>query len=230
MPDAMSSGGPRDAAAFAIREALRERGCAVCRLTVRSVHKLIHSMAYEQVNDVALRSELRQSGGFCNQHAHQWLKEAHSVLGTALIYRDVLQSALRDLESGGPPRGRLRGLLGPTDPARDLGACVLCRGQREAEARYLEALVAVIAADQSLSPSDGLCRRHLLAVMRTGGPGAEQLALRTRAMVEAMIRDLDVVIRKEDYRFRHEPRSENERTAPARAIAWAAAVDGLVDR
>jgi saccharopine dehydrogenase-like NADP-dependent oxidoreductase len=43
----------------------------------------------------------------------------------------------------------------------------------------------------------------------------------------SLIEQLDEVIRKEDYRFRHEPRSEAERTAPARAISWAAGADGL---
>ena len=188
-------------------------------------------MAYEQVNDVALRAQLRQSAGFCNHHAHLWLKHARSVLGTALIYRDVLQAALRELDSGAlnAARGRLRGLkrLRAAGPARD--DCVLCGVQREAETRYVEALSAVLAADESVSVSDGLCRRHVLMLMRSGGAGAGALVARTRADVEAMIQDLDEVIRKEDYRFRHETRSENERTVAARAIAWAAGVDGLVD-
>jgi uncharacterized protein DUF6062 len=232
MPDAMSSGGPRDATAFEVRDALAEHGCAICRLSVRSVQTAIRSIAYEQVNDVALRAELRQSGGFCNHHAHQWLKEAHSVLGTALIYRDVLQSALRELDSGAlnAARGRLRGLkrLRAAAPARD--DCLLCGVQREAEKRYLEALSAILAADDSVSVSGGLCRRHVVMLIRSGGAAAETMVARTRANVEAMLQDLDEVIRKEDYRFRHERRSENERTVPARAIAWAAGVDGLVDR
>jgi uncharacterized protein DUF6062 len=232
----MSSGGPRDATAFEVRDALREHGCAICRLTARSVHNAIRSIAYEQINDIALRADLRQSSGFCNRHAHQWLKEAHSVLGTALIYRDVLQSALRELASGAPARGRLRGLkrLGAGEPARD--GCVLCRTQREAEARYLEALAAVVGGGgggggvDSESIANGLCRRHVLALVRSGGGGLEAVVARTRAEVETMIRELDEVIRKEDYRFRHETRSEGERTVPARAIAWAAGAEGLVDR
>src|SRR5215472_10023514 len=85
---------PRDATAFEVREALGEPGCAVCRLSLRSVSRLINSMAYEQVNDLDLRQQLRRAGGFCNPHAFQWLREARNVLGTALIYRDVLTAAL----------------------------------------------------------------------------------------------------------------------------------------
>jgi hypothetical protein len=45
-----------------------------------------------------------------------------------------------------------------------------------------------------------------------------------------LVQHLDEVIRKEDYRFRDEPRSDDERIAPARAIAWVAGLEGLVDR
>jgi hypothetical protein len=47
--------------------------------------------------------------------------------------------------------------------------------------------------------------------------------------MQRVIADLDEVIRKEDYRFRHEPRTEAERSATSRAIMWAAGLDGLVD-
>jgi hypothetical protein len=230
----MSPAAPRDATAFEVREALREPGCLVCHLTVRSVARLLRSVAYEQVNDVRLRALLRRRGGFCTTHAHLWLREAHNVLGTALIYKDVLEAALRDLDAPGSngQRGRLlRGLLGPGASDADGGVCPACQTQAEAEARYLEALLALLVADAEraadFAASDGLCRRHTLAAARSGRPGAESLVLRSREVVSELIDQLDEVIRKEDYRFRHEPRTEAERTAPARAIAWAAGADGL---
>jgi hypothetical protein len=219
-----------------VREALTGGGCVVCQLALRSVSRLIKSVAHEQVNDLGLRQELRLAHGFCNQHAHQWLREARNVLGTALIYRDVLQSALRDLDAVAPSNGQrgrlLRGLLGATDHGERQAMCPACRVQFEAEARYLEALLASVAADQELraafGASQGLCRRHALAAQRIGGPAADCVAEVTRRAVEALVRDLDEIIRKEDYRFRHEARTDSERTAPARAIAWAAGIDGLV--
>jgi hypothetical protein len=229
----MSPAAPRDATAFEAREALGAPGCAVCRLALRSVAKLLTSIAYEQVNDIALREQLRRGGGFCNLHAHQWLAEAHSVLGTALIYRDVLQAAIRTLDKAEPNGQRSRlfgGLLGPTQQSTP---CPACQAQFEAETRYLEALLAVLAADagarQALETSDGLCRRHTLAAIRSGRDGATYVAERARAIVDALVDDLDEVIRKEDYRFRHEPRTDAERSAPARAITWAAGTPGLVE-
>jgi hypothetical protein len=214
------SAAPRDATAFEVREALPEAGCVVCRLSGRSVQRFIRSLANEQVNDVTLRGELRRSHGFCNQHAYQWLREARSVLGTALIYRDVLQASLRELEGGRRGRGERE------------RACPVCHAQIEAEARYVEALVASVAADEALlsQATDGVCRRHAVAAIRIGGTGAASVVQHALARTEALVGDLEEVIRKEDYRFRDEPRTEDERTAPARAIAWAAGAEGLVDR
>jgi hypothetical protein len=212
-----------------MREALGQAGCAVCRLSLRSVGKLLQSIAYEQVNDLQLRQQLRGNAGFCNAHAHQWLHHARSVLGTALIYRDVLQTALRDLEAA-PADGR-RGLRGWLGRGRGGTGCPACRAQHEAEVRYLDALLALLAADdhtrQALEASDGVCRRHALAAVRSGRRGAKYIVRRTRAVVQTMLDELDEVIRKEDYRFRDEPRTDAERSVPRRAIAWAAGLDGL---
>ena len=214
----MSAGAPRDATSFEVLEALREPGCAICRVTLQSVTRLIRSISYEQVNDVGVRDELRRARGFCNDHAYQWLRDARSVLGTALIYRDLLQTTLRDLDDRRGPR--------------KLATCIACRAQLEAEGRYVEALLGLVAADDAalagLDSSDGLCRRHTLAAIRRGGAGAERVAARTRRAIEELTRDLDEVIRKEDYRFRHESRTDAERSAPGRAIGLVAGAAGLV--
>jgi hypothetical protein len=228
----MSSTAPRDAAAFEIRDAVGEPGCAVCRLTLRSVARLLKSVAYEQVNDLELRATLRKRGGFCNAHAYQWLGEAHSVLGTALIYKDVLQTALRELGSpGGTDSSRMRLLRGRRGHGSEATACPACRAQAEAEARYLDSLLALLASDSAFCAefgvSEGLCRPHTLAAIRTGRAGVEYILDRSRQALTEQLADLDEVIRKEDYRFRHEPRTEAERAAPARAVAWAAGAEGL---
>ena len=230
----MAPASPRDATAFEVREAVGQSGCAVCRLTQRSVARLLRSVAYEQVNDLALRSALRKRGGFCNVHAHQWLREARNVLGTALIYKDVLQTALRELESPNGQRsggGLLRGFLGSAPSDADV-ACPACQAQAEAESRYVDALLALLTSDATLcadfATSDGVCRRHTQLALRNGRAGGEHIVRRARRSIEELLANLDEVIRKEDYRFRHEPRTDAERTAPTRAIAWAAGSDGLI--
>ncbi len=234
----MNASAPRDSAAFEVREALEHSGCSVCRLSVRSVGRLLQSVAYEHVNDPGLRQQLRAARGFCNQHAYRWLREAHNVLGTAIIYREVLATSLRTLDesaaSNGQRGGLLRGLRSTEDTnGARRGVCPACATQRDAEDRYLGALLASLAADdatrQAFSSSNGLCFRHTVAAIRRGGPAVEQVVDQTRHATLELIGHLDEVIRKEDYRFTDEPRTDEERVAPANGIAWAAGVEGLTD-
>ena len=234
----MTSGTPRDTTAFEVREALHQAGCPICWLALRSVGRFIESVAYEQVNDVDLRRELRSARGFCNVHAFRWLREARNMVGTAIIYRDVIAAALRGLESGANDghaerqRGLLRTILGQ-DEARH-APCPACRTQSEAETRYLGSLLTVLTTDASartsFEHSAGLCLRHAEAVVRRGGSGAELVLAQARQRMNALLHDLDEVIRKEDHRFRHEVRTEAERIAPRRAVTWTAGSEGLVDR
>ncbi|MCC6179685.1 MAG: hypothetical protein IT305_30610 [Chloroflexi bacterium] len=231
------SAAPRDSAAFEVRAALGQPGCPICRLALRAVGRFIDSLAYEQVNDPGMRGELRASHGFCNQHAYRWLNEAHSPLGTAIIYRDVLQSTLRELGRGaahahanGSSLGRLRALLALNEdmPA---GLCPACQRQREAEGRYVSALLESLrdpVVRESFDSSDGLCLIHTLRALSLGGPGVPAVLRQTKRSVERLIDTLDEVIRKEDYRYRQEPRSEEERSAPSRAVTWAAGLPGVV--
>jgi Family of unknown function (DUF6062) len=232
----MTPTSPRDAAAFEVREALAQPGCAVCRLVLASVGKFFRAVAYEQVNDPAVRADLRAARGFCNPHAYRWLRDGGSVLGTAIVYRDVLRSALAELSAEGAAEPGGRGLLGtllgrPAEPRRRRG-CPACRAQREAERRYVGALLALLgdpAEAERFERSAGLCLPHTLAALRRGGPAARLVEGHTRRTAKQLVGELDEVIRKEDYRFRDEARTAGERTAPARAIAWATGAEGLAE-
>jgi hypothetical protein len=236
----VSNSSPRDSAAFEVREALAHSGCPICHLTMRSVGRLLKSVAYEQVNDIALRAELRAARGFCNTHAHRWLREAHSALGTALIYRDVLMSAARDLLGNQQPADTASGRLLRTflkaerSPRRRERTCPACRAQREADERYIEVLLGLLESDEQVrerfAGTQGLCLRHVRLATARGGAAVDQVLEQTRRGIERLVEDLDEVIRKHDYRFRHEPRTDSQRSAPARAISLAAGLEGLVDR
>lgn len=214
-----------------MREALEQTGCPVCRLAVRSVGRWLASVAYDQINDIELRNELRAARGFCNVHSHRWAREVRSVLGTAIVYQDLLKASLRDLTSFGDTAQRgplMRAILGGPDAEDNNRDCPACRVQVEAEARYLTALIATVTADADvLQGTEGVCLRHARAAQRRGGAGADRIVQQTRSAIEHLLDELAEVIRKEDYRFRHEPRTEDERTAPGRAIARAAGAEGL---
>jgi hypothetical protein len=215
----------REAAIAEVQQALAQPGCAVCHLTHRAVGRYLKSLAYEQVNDIELRAELRAARGFCTVHARRWVGEKGNVLGTALIYRDAITAAVRDLETS-PARGMLDGLFG-TRPARE-APCVACRAELDAQDRYLDGLVAGLGQPgllAALQSSDGLCLPHTRRAVDRAGRRAEPVLVRAREVAAQLLLELDEVIRKEDYRYTDEPRTEAERTAGRRAVAWTAGLE-----
>jgi Family of unknown function (DUF6062) len=200
--------------------ALARPGCAVCHLTQRAVGRFLRSVAYEQVNDVELRAELRSAGGFCRAHAQRWLGMPGNVLGTAIIYRDVITAALGSLDAAAE-RGGLRGRLRGRAPQ---SVCVACRAETEAQDRSIDALLEAVD-DPALPGSEGLCLPHTRRAVERGGARAEPLVRLARQHAQQIVADLDEVIRKEDYRFKDEPRTDAERTAPRRAVAWTTGLD-----
>ena len=148
-----------------LEEALREQGCAVCRLVDRAGHRYLDNLLYELVNDPGVQTEFRESLGLCNRHAYQML-DFGDGLGTAVLYRVAtrrLLEVLSEFSDDPNPQTSLRALLGrlPTTesaiPEPGTG-CLVCRTEEKAEVSYLRALLDG-AEDGSL---DGLL----------GGPGA----------------------------------------------------------
>lgn len=213
----------RETAAFEAREALAQPGCAVCRLALRAVGRYIASVAYEGITDPDIRRDVREARGFCGPHTDRWIAESRSVLGTAIIYRDLLQTSLRDLEEG---RRRPRGLFGRRAAPPAPRDCPACRTHGRAERLYLEGLLAALRSPEAqrelAAARDPVCLPHARAAAAEGGPAAALVVEHARAAVGRLLETLDEVIRKEDYRFRHEERSPEEQSAPARAAAWTA--------
>jgi len=209
----------RDTPTTEVRHALARPGCAVCHLTQRALVRYLKALSYEQVNDIEVRSELRASRGFCLVHAQRWLALSGNVLGTAIIYRDVITAALRSLDAP-PDRGGLRTLLGARPRE---AACVACTAEADAQDRYVDAVLGALddpTLGHTARSSDGLCLPHTRRALERGGRRADPLLALARRHAQQIVAELDEVIRKEDYRFKDEPRTDAQRTAPRRAVAW----------
>jgi hypothetical protein len=93
--------------------ALSLEGCPVCRVALRTVEGYLTSLSAEGgMTDPQIRARIRDSHGFCAEHAHQWLEGQH-VLSTALIYQDVLTHVAEELRA---LRFERRGLLSGLGP------------------------------------------------------------------------------------------------------------------
>lgn len=86
----------RDMLYHHLLEALGEKGCPVCYIRTEAADHYLSGLLHEQVNDPGLRESLIQSKGFCREHA--WaLSRAGDRLGIAILYKDQIAEAIRDL-------------------------------------------------------------------------------------------------------------------------------------
>jgi hypothetical protein len=221
---------------YDLRDAFRQEGCPVCRLTLAGVARYIGAVDYESVADPGVRERLRASLGFCNAHAHQWLGAAH-VLGTAQLYADLLARLAEELRAlPFRRRGRLASVASrltsraePVDGGDEACAvatptarCPLCVVRAEAEDATVATLLGGLAEPAfaaAYAASAGLCLPHLcLALGRAPDAGAFD-TLREAAIAgeERLLGQLREVVRKHDYRFRAEGWA-GEEDAPERAV------------
>jgi Family of unknown function (DUF6062) len=194
------------------------------------VHRYLEGILYENVNDVALRTTLIRSRGFCGSHA--WgLVGVGDSLGTAIIYKDQVAQAIEDLQhaSSGGRRGAgrrgasaggraalLRRRRAPQVP------CPACRVGDEATARYLPALLQHIGEPEmkaAIERSPFLCLPDVVrAVEISESPDRSRAVLEIAAGKFLRLHgELAELIRKRDYRFAHEPTGE-EQTSWSRAV------------
>src|SRR3712207_1964920 len=78
---------------FELEEALRQHGCAVCRLVERAGNSYLDYLLYDLVNDPDVQKEFRASLGFCERHVGGMLEKGDG-LGVAILYRAAVKELL----------------------------------------------------------------------------------------------------------------------------------------
>jgi hypothetical protein len=216
----------RDDLVFArVREALASGGCPVCRLATHAVQRFLDNFLYERVNDPKSREEVRASWGFCPHHTWALPAQRNPVLGVAIVYLDLV-GALRDRVNAalrGQARRRrdtgsaLRHALLPAAP------CPACLHRQRMEEVYVASLLEHSAdpeVRQALAGPAPLCLPHL-ALAASVARSTEDLTRLLEAQRQALARleaDLSELVRKHDYRFRHEGLTPEQGTSWTRAL------------
>jgi len=229
----------RSRAYYDVRDALALPGCPVCRLRAAAAERMLDGILYEKVNDYGLRARINKARGFCAEHAWQ-LDRPGAALGTAIIYRDVLNELLRALEGAryvrrpfsvarmretldeDRPRAASAGIVAALSPQ---AACPVCARLAEARSAHLAALTQHLLGEDGLleayARSDGLCLPHFRqALARIQDADTFTSLVEAQAGIwRRLTGALDEAVRKSDYRFQDEPLSEEEGTAWLRALA-----------
>lgn len=201
--------GKRDVLQDDLQDALKQQGCALCRISYHSVARMLELVLYDQVNDADVRKHVREGLGYCNRHAWQMREMRGSALGMTFLYRDALLQMEEQIRAAKKSNARTRfdkmhvQIAGALTPGKE---CYACKQQREIERRYLSSFVRLLADAsfaEKFAASDGLCRVHLQsAVEGASNPAAlETLVSAQHAIHQRLLVELNEFIRKNDYRF-----------------------------
>ena len=214
-------------------DALHAEGCAICRLARKASDRYINALLYEGVVDVDLRQKLRDARGPCYVHAWRMAGRRGAVLGTAIVYRDVINTLAKELEA--PEKRSLLG--GKSSLVRRLAAtepCPACSLEQDAVRRAIKTLLKHVSdADvaESYVAAGGLCLPHFTETLAHASGAASQSFADWQAAAFRRLRDaLDELIRKHDYRFSGETITEQEAVAWTRAVATAVGEAELLAR
>ncbi len=206
-------------------ESLHAEGCPICRLARRASDSYFRALIYEGVTDVKLREALRDARGLCERHAWRMAGRRGAVLGTAIIYRDVINTLVKVLEANADLPSRLfrRGqpdLDRALAPSADCPACLLEQDAEHRSAKILLNHVGDNAIADAYRKAGGLCLPHFQITISHASQAAVKELAGWQAEAWSRLRgELDELIRKHDYRFRSEPVTEAETVAWERAVA-----------
>lgn len=210
---------------------LEQQGCPICHIGQNAGHAYLDGLLWESVNDPGIRATLTDSLGLCKRHSQDLLDFPGERLGVAILQNAILKEALLQLQTHPSPssspgwlRRKLRGHHQDISAPEAASSCPACQQESAAESRALATLVEYFHNDLDvlLRASGGLCRSHLLAALQqTSPPKAVRTALIELhvQLWQEVVQALQEFVRKKDYRFRHEPITDEERMAVERSIA-----------
>lgn len=184
---------------YELKTALSQPGCPLCKLEKDAERRYFDTLFYELVNDPATRQKILRGGGFCPTHTALIFEERNSILGIAIIYRDLLGHYF--------------------DDENTLLFCPLCQALKEKEQHLLTILR---ERWTELKPLWGerafFCTRHLQTLQK-GDTLKEEIVALTRKSLHTIQQHLSALIEKFDYRKSHLPLQEKE------TLSWQEALE-----
>lgn len=228
---------PTPSMVYDIIEACAKPGCPLCRVAERWGGRFMAAILYEEVTDPHTRGRLKQSFGFCRDHAWQAADVGGTLLGMSIIYRGLLGQIDKALLQAAP--GSKKGWwqkLGPKAGEEDAAppglsapaSCPACLYLADMEDAALVAIADALPGNERLragmqQPDGGLCLPHLRRglVLASNQEAFAFLQATTHQRLQALQAEMDEFIRKYDHRFRREEWGE-EADSWQRAIRWIA--------
>lgn len=200
---------------FKLMDSFHKKGCPVCSRNQEVAHNYLENLLYENVNDSDVRLKLRNSFGFCKEHVKTLIQIGDS-LGTAIIYNDLLSL--------------FESILVQNEIAvfSNRNTCLVCN--LVAEETESDIKIFINYFDDSVfrkefNFSDGLCAHHLILLLQKCKLKDQRdfYVLFHKKKIARLKKNLNELIRKNDYRFRSEGFTAEE------GYSWIEAVRYLND-
>jgi hypothetical protein len=204
----------KDTIYHVLKESMEHDCCPICRRTDESVRATMRSILYEGMTDMDFRKEIMSQRGFCNHHSNVFLEEG-DALAHAIVYSDALRGALKDVVADD---------FTLYETEKD---CFFCTMAKETEEQYVRACYEALHEEEFLDAykqGGMLCMLHLHSIRKLSLASKEAedfyltVAQATVDKYQVLIRELDEIQRKNDYRFTGEKWTEGEKTAWKRAV------------
>lgn len=205
----------KDIVYHALKDCMEGGACPICAQTETNLRGTMRSVLYESMTDVEIRETIKSARGFCRHHSNLFLEQG-DALNHAIVYGDALRSALQDVVNG------------DYKYYEDRQSCYFCDMAKEAEAAYTKACWDALHEEaffEAYKQGGLLCMVHLHAMEQASEQeknGEEfylKLAQATIDKYQVMIKELDEIIRKSDYRNLSEEWTDGEKTAWRRAVS-----------
>jgi len=205
----------KDIVYHALKDSMEGGTCPICAQTEANIRGTMRSVLYESMTDVEIRDTIKSARGFCRHHSNLFLEQG-DALNHAIVYGDALRSALQDVVNGDYKYYEER------------ESCYFCDMAKEAEDAYIRACWEAFHDEEFFSAYEKgglLCMVHLHAMEsasekeKNGEEAYLKVAQTTVNKYQVMIKELDEIIRKSDYRNLKEEWTDGEKTAWKRAVS-----------
>jgi len=178
---------------FNMLDALKEKGCPLCRLSDKSAHSYFDAFLFENVTDREVSKKLRASGGFCREHSERFL-EFNDTLGAAIVYESLIYDLLNEKKGSVSLKS---------------GLCPACAVSKEAEDRHIKTFETYFAEPEfaeAYLASGGFCISHLKLLLPKIKKESvlKKVIEKERQTLEKLHSELLEFLRKNDYRFSKE--------------------------
>jgi hypothetical protein len=137
-----------------LKEALRYRGCPVCRLLDKDEYDFMCHLQYQAIHDEKARKDLVIANGYCNFHFYE-MARLTSPRGIAMVTRELIDREIKELQEG-------------SLPSRERIDCPMCGHLAEREDFYLREFRDLLREEilrKDYGEADGLCRVHLQKIL-----------------------------------------------------------------